>query len=144
MIHRLVDKQQMTFIKGRQIMDAVVIVNECVESKQRSKIPGLLCKLDIQKAYDHVNWEFLLLILQKMGCGAKWIKWVRFCISTVRFLVLINRNPCGFFPSRRGLRQGDPLSPFLFILAMEGFNNLMQTARNKGLVEGIQGGQFQW
>lgn len=54
-IHKLVDRQQMAFIKGRQIMDAVVIANECVESKQRSKIPGLLCKLDIQKAYDHLN-----------------------------------------------------------------------------------------
>ena len=54
-LHRLVDNQQMAFIKGRQIMDAVLIANECVESRQRSKCPGILCKLDIQKAYDHLN-----------------------------------------------------------------------------------------
>lgn len=63
---------------------------------------------------------------------------MKFCISTVRFSVLINRNPCGFFPSQRGLRQGEPLSSFLFILAMEGFNNLMQTARTKGWMRGFK------
>ena len=63
-LHRLVDNQQMTFIKGRQIMDAVLIANECVESRQRSKCPGILCKLDIQKAYDdHLNWNFLRLMI---------------------------------------------------------------------------------
>ena len=96
-LHRLVDSQQMAFIKGRQIMDAVLIANECVESRQRSKCPGILCKLDIQKAYDHLNWNFLLLMMQRMGFGAKWIRWVKFCISTVKFSIIVNRTPSGFF-----------------------------------------------
>ena len=70
-LHRLVDNHQMAFIKGRQIMDAVLIANECVESRQRSKCPGILCKLDIQKAYDRLNWNFLLFMMQRMGFGSK-------------------------------------------------------------------------
>lgn len=72
-IHILVDKHRMAFIKGRQIMDAVFIANECMESRQRSKQPGILSKLDIQKAYDHLNWIFLVLMMQRMGFGAKLI-----------------------------------------------------------------------
>lgn len=77
-------------------------------------------------------------MLQKMGFRAKWIKWVSFCVSTVKFSVLVNRSPYGFFPSQRALRQGDPLSPFLFILAMEGLNNLMHTTKLKGWIRGFQ------
>lgn len=55
-------------------MDAILIANERVESRQRSKLPGILCKLDIQKAYDHLNWGFLIQMMKKMGFGARWIK----------------------------------------------------------------------
>ena len=72
-------------------MDAIFLANECVESRRRSKQPGILCKLDIQKAYDHLNWNFLILIMQRMGFGAKWIRWVKHCISTKKFSVNIIR-----------------------------------------------------
>ncbi|WMV14449.1 hypothetical protein MTR67_007834 [Solanum verrucosum] len=68
-IHKLVDRQQMAFIKNRQIMDAVLIANESVDFRERDKKPGILCKLDIQKAYDHLNWNFLMNLLQRMGFG---------------------------------------------------------------------------
>ncbi|WMV18960.1 hypothetical protein MTR67_012345 [Solanum verrucosum] len=126
----------MAFIKSRQIMDAVLIANECVDSRKKDKQQGILCKLDIQKAYDHLNWNFLMKMMQRMGFGQRWLKWIRHCISSVKFSILINRNPCGFFPSNRGLRQGDPLSLFLFILAMEGLNNLFQNARANGWIRG--------
>nr|XP_016449022.1 PREDICTED: uncharacterized protein LOC107774064 [Nicotiana tabacum] len=73
-----------------------------------------------------------------MGFGEKWIKWIKYCISTVRFFILINGSPEGFFPAHRGLRQGDPLSPFLFILAMEGLNNMVKTARSQGWIKGFE------
>lgn len=93
------------------------------------KKPGIVYKLDIQKAYDYLNRNFLIQFLDKMESGNKRIKWIPQCISTVRFSVIIHRVPNGFFPSQRGLRQDDPLSPFLFILAMEGMSNLLNKAR---------------
>lgn len=79
---KLVDQQQMAFIKGRQIMDAVLVANEAVGSRQKQGKPGILCKLDIEKAYDHINWAYLLGVLGRMGFGQKWIHWVKYCISS--------------------------------------------------------------
>jgi len=138
LMYKLVDSQQMAFIKGRQIMDAVLIANEAIDSRVGQKKPGILCKLDIEKAYDHVNWGFLLNILRKMGFGEKWIRWIHFCISTVKFSVLINGAPEGFFEAQRGIRQGDPVSPFLFILAMEGLNNMIKTAKTNRWITGFE------
>lgn len=66
-----IDSQQMAFIKERQIMDAILIANEAINSRQKQKKPGILCKLDIEKAFDHVNWNFLLNMLQQMGFGVQ-------------------------------------------------------------------------
>ncbi|WMV45909.1 hypothetical protein MTR67_039294, partial [Solanum verrucosum] len=133
----LVDEHQMAFLKGRQIMDATLLANELVDSRVKQNVPGVLCKLDIEKAYDHVNWVFLLKIFRDMRFGNKWINWISFCISTVKFSLIINGSPEGFFQSQRGLRQGDPMSPFLFILAMEGLNFMIRRARENGWIRGF-------
>lgn len=112
-VDKLVDSQQMALIQGRQTMDATLIANEAVDSRLSLKIPGILCKLDIEKAYDHVNWGFLINTLRRKGFREKWIKWIRFCISTVKFSVVINRSPEGLFAAQRGIRQGDRMSPFV-------------------------------
>jgi hypothetical protein len=79
-----------------------------------------------KKAYDHVDWNFLLYLLKRCGFAERWCSWIKHCISTVRFSVLINGSPSGFFGSSRGVRQGDPLSPFLFVLVMEAFSRMIR------------------
>jgi hypothetical protein len=113
----------------------VLIANECLDSKLKSGIPGLLCKLDVEKAYDHVNWNFLMYMLEWCSFGAKWRNWMYFCMSTVRFSILISGTPCGFFNSTRGIRQGDSLSPPLFVLVMEALSRLMDKAVSENLLE---------
>ena len=99
--------------------------------------PELLCKLDMEKAYDHVSWDFLLYMLRRCGFGQKWCSWIAFCISMASFSVLINGSPAGFFNSSRGLRQGDPLSPFLFVIVMEAFSWMVKASVNHGLFLGF-------
>lgn len=96
------NKHQMAFIKGKQIMDAALIASECVDTRLRGEEAGVMCKLDLEKAYDYVNWGFLLSILRQMRFGDKWIKWIEFCIKTVRFSILLNGEPVGFFFPLRG------------------------------------------
>lgn len=87
-VDRLVNKHQMAFIKGRQIMGAALIASECVDSRLKGDERGVMCKLDIEKAYDHVNWDFLMNLLRQMGFGEKWLGWIMFCISTLDSLFL--------------------------------------------------------
>ena len=101
---------------------------------------GLICKLDVEKAFDHVNWSFLFQMLERSGFSAKWRQWIFFCLSIVRFSILINGSPCGFFGSSRGLRQSDPLCPLLFVLVMEALGRMLDKAVYKGRLSGFSVG----
>jgi hypothetical protein len=139
-LDKVISKTQSAFIKGRQILDPILIANESLDSRRRSGEPGILCKMDVEKAYDHVNWDFLLYMLKRCGFGEKWCSWISFCISSVRFSVLVNGSPEGFFASSRGIRQGDPLSPLLFVFVMEALSRMLSAGINDGLLEGFKVG----
>ena len=124
----MISKSQNASVKGRQILDAVLIANELVDSTLRRKKQGMVCKLDIEKAYNSISWEFLYQVMGRMGFGSRWLSWIKWCVSIASFLVLINGSPVDFFPSSKGLRQGDPLSPYLFVIGMEALNCLINRA----------------
>jgi hypothetical protein len=137
---KIISKPQNAFLKGRQILDSVLIANECLDSRLKAGVLGVLCKLDMEKAYDHVNWNFLLYLMRRCGFGEKWCMWIKQCISTARFSVLINGSPVGYFGSSRGVRQGDRLSPFLFVLVMEAFSRMIGAITSRGLISGFDVG----
>ena len=111
-----------------------MIANEVVDSMLKRNESGVLCKLDIEKAYNRPNWNFLLTMIRKMGFGEKWVGWIRWCISSASFLALVNGTPSDLFQSTRGLRQGDPLLPYLFVIRMKALSCLINRAESGGFL----------
>ncbi|GKU90763.1 hypothetical protein SLEP1_g4714 [Rubroshorea leprosula] len=132
---------QMAFIAGRQLPESVVIANEVLDEVKNKKRKSFFFKADFEKAYDNVCWNFLDSMMNKMGFSEKWRKWIQECLKTASISVLINGSPSQQIKMSKGLRQGDPLSPFLFLLVAEGLNGLIMKAISKGLLEGIKVGK---
>ncbi|XP_071714290.1 uncharacterized protein [Rutidosis leptorrhynchoides] len=134
----LVGVEQSAFLKGRFILDGVLIANETVEYLKGKHKKGFFFKVDFEKAFDSLNWNFPLEVMKSMGFGIKWRKWILACLKSASISILVNGSPTNEFSLGRGVRQGDPLSPFLFILASEGLNILTKVALGKGLFKGIE------
>ncbi|KAJ9559867.1 hypothetical protein OSB04_005027 [Centaurea solstitialis] len=137
---KLISGEQSAFLKGRSILDGVLIANETIDFLKRSKKKSLIFKVDFEKAYDTVEWSFLFEAMENMGFGSKWIRWVKGCLSSARISVLVNGSPTSEFPMERGLRQGDPIAPFLFLIVAEGLHIMVEEALSKGLFKGVKVG----
>ncbi|KAF5790976.1 putative RNA-directed DNA polymerase [Helianthus annuus] len=134
----LISEQQSAFLAGRNIMDGPLILNEVLSWLKKSKRSGMYFKVDISKAYDSVNWAFLDSIMAQMNFPTRWRKWIMATLSSARASVLVNGSPTREFEYSRGLRQGDPLSPFLFVIVMEALTGIMKEAASIGLFNGIK------
>ncbi|GKB97733.1 putative RNA-directed DNA polymerase, eukaryota, reverse transcriptase zinc-binding domain protein [Tanacetum coccineum] len=134
----LVHEVQSAFISERQILDGPFILNEVLQWCKRKKKQSLIFKVDFEKAFDSVRWDFLDDILKKFGFGNKWCDWIRICLKSSRGSILVNGSPTEEFQFFKGLKQGDPLSPFLFILVMECLHLSFQRVVDAGMFTGIQ------
>jgi len=109
-----------------------------MKTKTRVNERSVALKLDISKAYDRIDWSYLKNVMIKMGFSNRWIDWIMMCVETVDYLVIVNKDMVGTIISGRGLRQGDPLSPYLFILCAEGLSALIRDAEGRGELQGVR------
>jgi hypothetical protein len=138
LLSRSLSEEQLGFLKGRQIQDAIGTHKEILHSIKLKNLKALILKLDLKKAYDCINWDYLRLILIQTGFSLQITNWIMSCVSTTSFVVLINGETTPFFQNGRGLRQGCPLSPLLFILVMEGLSLLLKKSRSEGKLTGVK------
>jgi hypothetical protein len=135
---KLIASNQSAFIKGRQPVDGVVAVNEVIDVARKYKKACLIFKVDFEKAYDSVSWEFLEYMMVRLGFSVRWHRWIRACVFCGRLSVLVNGCPTEEVDIRRGLKQGDPLAPFLFLLVVEGLSGLVRSSEASGLYHGFK------
>ena len=126
---------QSAFIPGRLLVENVLMATELVQGNNWKNISKrCMLKVDLKKAFDSLNWNFIIMVLQTLNFPGHFVKLIEQCITTTKFSVAVNGELCGFFNSTKGLRQGDPLSPYLFVLAMEMLSQLLNTEFNSGRI----------
>ena len=137
----LVTENQSAFVPGRQITDNALIAMELFHTmKYRNKCRrGVIAmKLDMSKAYDRVEWGFLKKLLLTMGFDGRWVNLIMHCVTSVNYSFVINGRVKGAVRPSRGLRQGDPLSPYLFILVADAFSRMLLTAVQEKRIHGAK------
>ena len=126
-ISSMIDLDQTGFLKGRSISENFVYAMELVQVCHKRKVPTIVLKLDFAKAFDTVNWEVLMTILSARGFSPLWCRWVLDLLASSKSAVLVNGCPGPWIECRRGLRQGDPMSPYLFLLVADVLQTLIKT-----------------
>lgn len=122
----LISPEQTRYVEGRQIMDGIILSNEVIHSLKLLKKLGILLKLDISKAFDKLSWNYIQKMLLAFGFSSTRTRWIMTLISSPSFSILLNGSPSKPFRPSRGIRQGDPLSPFLFVLMAECLSRLLK------------------
>uniref|UniRef100_A0A803QAH8 Reverse transcriptase domain-containing protein n=1 Tax=Cannabis sativa TaxID=3483 RepID=A0A803QAH8_CANSA len=136
----VISKTQSAFLPNRLITDNILVAFElvhCLKHKTRGKKGFSALKLDMSKAFDRVEWSFIAAVMGKMGFSIRWITLILNCLQTTQLSFIINGAISGNVKPQRGLRQGDPLSPYLFLICSEGLSRLLQYEESIGCLKGL-------
>nr|GEV51666.1 RNA-directed DNA polymerase, eukaryota [Tanacetum cinerariifolium] len=133
----LISDVQSAFVANRQILDGPFILHEILSWCEFKKLNGMIFRVDFEKAFDYVKWDYLDETLKAFGFGSKWRNWISSCLNNAMGSVLINDSPNLEFQFLKGLQQGDLISPFLFILIMETLHLTFKRVLNAGLYKGV-------
>ncbi len=128
---------QAAFLKGRVIMDSFVTASQVVKWYSKVGLESVGIKADFEKAFDRVNWDFLRLVLKWLGANHKLCGWIEQCISNAKKAIHVNGVPTKWIKTTRGLRQGDPISLFLFLLVAEWMARITERDVSNNLLEGV-------
>ncbi|GJU28851.1 RNA-directed DNA polymerase, eukaryota [Tanacetum coccineum] len=137
-IANLVSDTQSAFVANRQILDGPFILNEVLDWCKRKNKQAMFFKIDFAKAYDSVRWDYLIDVLEAFGFGSIWCNSIRGTFGFSKAPILVNGSPSDEFHLHCGLKQGNPLSPYLFILVMESLHLSVNKAVGEGVFKGIQ------
>ncbi|WJX93691.1 hypothetical protein P8452_75185 [Trifolium repens] len=140
-LDKCISVSQSAFVPGRSILDNVMVAIEVIhymKTKTKGKAGDVALKLNISKAYDRIEWNYLRGIMLKMGFSNQWVNWIMLCVETVDYSVLVNGNVTESIKPSRGLRQGDPLSPYLFIICAEGLSALIRSTEARCDLHGVK------
>ncbi|GJY10780.1 RNA-directed DNA polymerase, eukaryota [Tanacetum coccineum] len=135
-IDDLISEVQLAFVSYRQILDEPFILNELLSWCKHKNIKALIFKVDFKKTFDYVRWDYLDDVLRSFGFGNKWCNWIKGCLESAMGSILVNSSPTSEFHFYKGFKQGDPLSPFLFILIIESLHFSFNRVLNAGLGKG--------
>ncbi|KAL4581186.1 hypothetical protein LXL04_017396 [Taraxacum kok-saghyz] len=138
-LNHIISPNQSAFVKDRQILDGPLLISEIIAWTKKKKKKYLMFKTDIAKAYDSVDWRYLDKVMRAMNFGFKWRNWIRTCLRSSSLSILVNGSATKEFDMKRGLRQGDPMSPFLFTLVMEGLSLALSKAEDNEAYKAIIG-----
>jgi ribonuclease HI/exonuclease III len=135
---KLIPENQGGFVHGRQILDNIILVQEAIHTSCKKREKGMVVKLDLANAFDRVRHDFLFIVMSKFGFSQKFIGWIKACIAAPWIAPLINGRPAKFFQASRGLRQGCPMSPMLYVIQAAVLSYQLQSCLLNRSIPGIQ------
>lgn len=98
------------------MLESIVIANEVIHDARSKKKKVVIFKVDCEKAFDSIKWDFLSYMMRRLGFCETWMQWIESCLKSARISILVNGSPGQDFVMERGVRQGDPLAPFLYLI----------------------------